>query len=42
MFIRVLISECDKGNVNVKLNFATVSVLDMTDIVFTIETSCTE
>ena len=43
---RVLISKCDKVNVikellNVKFNFATVSLLDMADIVFSIETLCT-
>jgi len=44
---RVLISECDKVNVikellNVKFNCSTVSVLDMADTVFSIETLCTE
>jgi len=43
---RQLIPECNKFNVikellNVKYNFATVSVLDLADIVFT-ETLCTE
>jgi len=39
---RVLIPECNKVNVikkllNVKYNFATVSLLDLADIVFSIE-----
>ena len=43
---RILIPECNKVNViellNFKYNFATVSVLDLADIVFSIESLCTE